>query len=361
MSKYKVILYKTSVGEFSESESKLFFVNKYKFTSYDEILANALVEVIPNSELEIISDANIEHDTLVELKINEDDEFGILKNTSNEKFDLFDFIAIKNTETNKYVIIDFQDGPKHTTVIGKNENCLGGYACMYLDLVKRIKDENFHLNKFYPFSFFDLYPYLTKLYREEIQSIRNKEAKIPKLVFYGTIGDIETQVYTTENEVTGVREPVRLVANILKEKYPQYIDVRDRSEKLDRPEWWKLAAEYVMPVTIPGHPWCSREHEFWSLGIPTLANTFTCPLMFPLIGGKHYVDAGTCGKDSMDREIDQEHAADLIIEKFLLVKDEKVYLQKIGKNAQERYDRYVFPENIASYLVRDIKTKFNLF
>lgn len=361
MSKYKVILYKLSVGNYLEEYSKSTFLQKDKFCSYDEILAHSLVELIPNCDFQILSDSDIDHESLTEFKINENDKFGITKNSSSEKFDLFDFIEIKNLETNKYVIIDFQDGPKHAAVLGKNDDCLGGYTCMYLDLVSKLKDTNFYLEKFYPFSFFDLYPYLTKLHREEILDIRNTQEKIPKLVFYGTIGDVSKGMYTTANAITGVYEPVRLVVKILKEKYPEYIDVKDREEKLSRPDWWRLAAKYSMAVTIPGHPWCSREHEFWALGIPTLANTFTCPLMFPLIGNKHYVDAGTSGKDSMDREIDQEYAADLLIERFLQVRDQENYLNKIAKNAQERYDKYNFPEVIAKHLLEDIKIKFDLF
>lgn len=361
MFEYKVILYKLSVGNFLTEDCKSSFQKKDKFCSYDNILANSLANLIPNCTFEVISDDSIIHDNLSEYKISSNDQYGIPKNTSSNKFDLYDFIVIKKIKTEEYIIIDFQDGPKHSVVFGKNENCVGGYATMFLDLIDKIKDKNFYLDKFYPFSFFDLYPYYTYECREEIKTIRKNVKKIPRLVFYGTLGSIEDKIYTTEHCITGKTEPVRLVGKILKEKYPDLVDIKDRSEKLERKEWWRLAANYCMAVTIPGHPWCFREHEFWSLGIPTLANTFTCPLMIPLIGNKHYVDAGTVGKDYMDREIDQEQAADLIIQKFLELKDEEDYLTKIALNAQQRYDQFVFPEKAAIHLLNDIKQRYNFF
>lgn len=362
MKKYKVILYKLSLGDyFPKINTESLFFDKDIYTSYDVILAQTLSNLIPDCDLEVVYDSDVNCETLLEYKINQDDEYGIEKQNFNNTFPLFDFLVIKNQVTNKYLTVDFQDGPRHTLTFAKNKNCVGGYSCMYLDLVRDVEDKNFYLNKIYPFTFFDIYPYLTRQYRKEIQKIRSSTVKIPKLVFYGTIGNVEKDIYFTTNISTGNVEPVREVVRVLKEKYPQYIDVKDREEKLKRQEWWKLAATYTLPITIPGHPWCSREHEFWALGIPTLANTYTCPLMFPLTANKHYIDAGTRGKDFMDREIDQEYAADLLIKKFLEVKNNNTYLDSIAKNAQERYDRYIFPENTATYLIEDIKTKFNIF
>jgi len=311
---------------------------------YDEILVQRLKEIASDSHASVVVPDPDNKFTISDL-----DKFSV------DPIDLHDIIIIRNTETDDYVILDFQDGPKHSKTLVKNSNCILHYSCMFLDMVDKDTtafDANCDL---LPFTFFDNYPNLTRKYREEIQSIRNRGEFIPKMVFYGTLGDLESDVYCTYNAITGEREETRLVVKILHEKYPELIDIKDREEKLERTEWWKLAATYSLALTVPGHPWCSREHEFWSLGIPTIASTYTCPLLFPLIHNKHYVDAGTTGKDFMDREIDQEQAADLIAQRFLEVRDHPEYLKKLAKNAQIRYDTFIHPVKAAEHLIADIK------
>ena len=321
------------------------YLTKDKFLRYDEILAYRLQELIPDS---IIKYETPEPGS--KYRISETDLHFVYAD------DLHDILVIRNLETDKYVLVDFQDGPKHSKTLILNDNCIIQYSSMFLDMIEKDTTAFNAKCDLLPFTFFDNYPYLTRQFREEIREIRNStEVLNPKMVFYGTLGDLETGVYCTDNTITGKREEVRKVVKVLKEKYPDLIDVKDREEKLERTEWWKLAATYSIALTVPGHPWCSREHEFWSLGIPTIASTYTCPLLFPLIHNKHYIDAGTTGKDLMDREIDQEQAADLIAERFLEVRDHREYLTKLASNAQERYDLFVYPEKAAEHLVSDIK------
>jgi hypothetical protein len=328
--------------------------NSDKFIRYHDILAIELSKNIKNSKIFCVNDSKNFVRSDGNLYISNDDEYGIIPDKDGI-FHIFDFIVIKNTKTNKYVIIDFQDGPKHSKVLTKNKNCVLQYSSMYLDMIRNIFDVYNSNCELKPFTFYDITPYHTKQYVDTIQKIRSNSEIIPKMVFYGTLGDTDSGLYCTHNSITDEIEEVRKVVKVLKEKYPDLIDIQDRDGKLERSEWWKLAANYSVALTVPGHPWCYREHEFWALGIPTLANTYTCPLLFPLIPDKHYVDAGTSGKDYMDREIDQEFAADLIARKFLEVKNHNEYLSKIASNAKLRYDTYIYPPNSAKLLISDIK------
>jgi len=328
--------------------------NNDKFTRYDVILSMELAKNIRNSKLIYINTPDLLLKSDGKLYIDNDDIYGISPHTDGI-FYLFDFIVVRNINTRQYIIIDFQDGPKHSKVFIKNKNCILQYSSMYLDMIQNITDIHECECELKPFTFYDITPFYTRSFVNTIQGIRSSSKLIPKMIFYGTLGNVDTGEYCTYNSNTGKVEEVRKVVKVLKDKYPELIDIADRDFKLERSDWWRLASTYSVALTVPGHPWCSREHEFWALGIPTLANTYTCPLLFPLIPDKHYVDAGTSGKDYMDREIDQEFGADLIARKFLEVRNHVDYLSIIADNAKFRYDTYIYPEKSSFLLVSDMK------
>lgn len=245
----------------------------------------------------------------------------------------------------RYFVVDFRDGPGSSLISVKDENCIAAYASMYLDGIHEAKH---YIEKFHPFFFFDKHPRWTRIHREEISKIKPTN---DRMLFSGTIGDEKDSCYHFDGE------PIRQVVRILEDKYPNIIDVLDRDEKLEREDWWRKAAQYKLSLIIPGHPWTFREHECWSLGIPTIGNTYTCPLPYPLIGNKHYVDAGTAGKTRTDREVDQEKAADLIAKRFFEVREDDKYLSLVAKEAQLRYDNYNYPETVAYRLANDIRRR----
>lgn len=353
---YEVLIFKSGLESLSPKILIENLENRDKYCRYDEILGYYLHKLIPNSIFRVVTDLSDFIRPDYNFYIGEKDYYGVLGD-DNSSFSIFDMITIKNIKTQDYVHIDFQDGPQFSKIFAKNSNCKLVYSCMTLDMVRDIDKLPSYNAEIIPFTFFDPYPYYTESFVNKVKSIRQKRPKIPKMIFYGTLGNLQTGEYCVANSITSNIEEVRRIVKIIKEKYPDLIDVADRNEKLERSKWWELAAEYSVALTIPGHPWCSREHEFWSLGIPTLANTYTCPLLFPLIPNKHYIDAGTGGKDFMDREIDQELGADLIVQKFLEVRNYSDYIDKIVKNAQERYKKFIYPENTANLLLQDIKKR----
>lgn len=261
-----------------------------------------------------------------------------------------DSITIFNEKTNKYVVVDFRDGPFLSVNYISDENLLGAYASMYKDGLKRLNYSFVH--KYKPFYFFDQYPNLTKSYVKKIKKIRADKSKlIPKMSFSGTIGDELDSTYI-RSDGKGIRNIVR----VLKEKYPDIIDVEDRDNKLPREEWWEYTSRYLLTLTVPGHPWCFREHECWALGIATIANTYTSPLPQSLIPDKHYIDCNTSGKNHMDSEFDDEKSADLIAEKFLKVFLNYKLIEAVEKNAMMRYNQFNHPEKAARYLKKELKS-----
>jgi hypothetical protein len=152
----------------------------------------------------------------------------------------------------------------------------------------------------------------------------------------------------------------RQTAEVLVDKYSNWVDLRHMENFRDTPyvDYLKEAAQYSLPLAFPGHPWSHREPEFWSLGIPTISNTYTCPMLYPLLPDIHYVDAGTTGKEVRDRELDPEKAADLIFNKFKTVYLNERYLTFITQNLIKRYGEFSSPTKIGYHIVNFIKTTY---
>jgi hypothetical protein len=271
--------------------------------------------------------------------------------------EIFDVVEVKNTETNKYILIDFRDFPNLSIHnLQTDDNCLAVYASMYHNGFNYFTDYNF-LDSYYPFFFFDQQPNLIKDLKETIKIIRkNKKNLLPKMVFYGSVGDEPGSSYLDGYADPDNPRPMRYVLRKIKEKRPDLIDIFDWSTtNVDKLQWLVNASTYMCVLTIPGHPWTYRENECGYLGIATIANTYTVPQAYPYIGNVHYIDANTTGKTILDTEFDVDKAADLIIERFLQVKDDYDFINAIETNAQERYENYSSTKPAAKYISEEVK------
>lgn len=299
--------------------------------SYNTILFGLyLKKYIPNSSIEF-------HLT---------EKYNILGVTESQ---IQDLIKIENSDTGNYILIDFQDSPFYSSKLLGDAQCKALYASMYENGTRYVREGE---EKYHPFFFFDQQPHFHKNYLPLISLIRkNKENLLPKMVFYGGIGDEKLVNNHLDYDFTPPRPTRQVLRNIEKQR-PDLIDIFNIEKgNATKGQWWINASTYILTVTAPGCPWTYREIECNSLGIATIANTYTASLPYPYIGNTHYVDAGTTGiKTKQDVEVDADAAAELIINRFLEVREDFEFITNIEKRAKERYVKHASVKPASKYI-----------
>lgn len=326
--------------------------------SYFDLMAMKLAELL-GCEIKIVQtehqDDYIREDKL--LYLQKDDEYGV--DPTGQLVDTS--FLVTNLKTGQYFYADFQDGALHCRDFARNKNCFAIFIPQHKHIYEYMGTEMGyfeHSHKFYPFGFFPSAPHYSYTMREEIQKIRREGDLIPKMFFSGHFySDI---LY--HNPRKNIKEHNRAVVEALHIKYNDWIDTvdtkaaRGAGEYLGKEDYFRKVASYAVPLDMPGHPWSHREQEFWGLGIPTLGNTYTCSVLEPLLPNIHYIDAGTRGKDTRDREVEVELAADLIYKRFKEVYKNREYLNFISDNILKRYDKFQHPTVGAEYMLKYIRT-----
>lgn len=100
---------------------------------------------------------------------------------------------------------------------------------------------------------------------------------------------------------------------------------------------------------------CYRDVEYMALGVPFIRFEYTTEFFEPLIPNVHYI--------SVDRPDDlfdwmkldrlgEKHHAELIIERYLEVKDDDEFLNFISKNAKEYYNKYLSPSSSVDFTIK---------
>jgi len=325
--------------------------------TYFELLAKHLA-VIMDAELKIVGIE--EQDEYIRdglFYIDKDDTAG-----ADHKMQLVDTsMIVTNIKTKKYFYVDYQDGAIHCREFARNKNCFAIIIPQHKHIYEYMGTDMYyyqHSHKFHPFGFFPSTPGYSYHMREEIQKIRRESKLIPKMYFSGNF----YSEITYHNPRKNIREHNRAVVETLHLKYNDWIDtvntedIKKTGGYLSKDDYFRKVASYAVPLDMPGHPWSHREQEFWGLGIPTLGNTYTCPVLEPLLPNIHYIDAGTRGKDTRDREVEVELAADLIYKRFKEVYNNRDYLNFVSDNIMKRYDRFQDPTKGAEYMLSYIKT-----
>lgn len=100
---------------------------------------------------------------------------------------------------------------------------------------------------------------------------------------------------------------------------------------------------------------CYRDVEYMALGVPFIRFEYTTEFFEPLIPNFHYVsiDRPDDFKDwmNLDRTGTEIHA-DMIIKRYLEVKDDTDFLNFVSKNAREYYEKYLSPESSVDFTIK---------
>jgi len=253
-----------------------------------------------------------------------------------------DFFIIENTDNGKFIVIDIQDSLSLMRYMLPHENCVGFIQTFYNQKCITQEFKKSHLVTVG--NYFPIEPDLVESYYDTISKITPTDKR---LFFSGTIG-------YENGYVKSDGSPRREVVMIMKEKHPDEVRVLDRNNKLPRIEWWKEAAKHYINLALPGHPWCSREHELWALGLPILSTYWVSPTIFCPRPNYHYLS--TDGGDVEWTGVceDPEYAADKLYERYKKSIDNPEYLKWIGSNGRKYYLDYIKPSSSAKYYAETI-------
>lgn len=254
------------------------------------------------------------------------------------------WMIVSNDETKNFCLVDFQDYPGITQTMCQHK--LPNFVMSLLGMfsIERYRNTPIDITKIVPFVFTSYYPIWTESFVETIADIRKNTPELDnRILFYGN----------TRPEYHHDDFPIREVANILKEKYPDEVDIGGWHEKLPLEDFFKKAATYKVALALPGHPWCSREHELWTLGIPVMMYEHTHHMAVDLVPNWHYIAVPGGERRNIGMAKDPEYAADSIMKyhRKWILPEYDWRRNIIARNGQERMRRQVNAISVVPKLV----------
>jgi hypothetical protein len=264
-----------------------------------------------------------------------------------------DVVVIRELDSNEFCMIDMQDYPTFGRQWSASDNCIAVYMTMYER--EWVQKNTAAPHKYKPFLYFTMNPYDTELFTDTYyRQLPAETATDLRLFFAGTIGDTGSYSYSRAGE-DGIRRPWREVALYLKDLAPDEVVVWDRTEKLPRDAWWKIAAQHRWNLFLAGGPWCNREHELWTLGCATIGFEYPRhPLMEPIVPNVDYAAViPPSGTDNVGRPNNPERAAKELLRRYREVRDDHAFAIKLAKNAQNRMRTVASPKEVVKRILRE--------
>lgn len=256
-----------------------------------------------------------------------------------------DAMILEDEETGKFWVIDYQDcdtGPAF--MLSNSEDFAGAWLSMFnRKEIRQVFDSaGSKYELIAPGWFTNIDSKVVRNARIEVEAIRNQQSLDTRLLFAGTIDGLTPDVrYRTEKG--GVRD----VALVLRDKYPD--EVRIVGDKFMRDEWLLEAAKHQIVLTLPGHPWCYREFEMFSLEIPVLTYRWVSELQHRWVPNFHYTAVEGIGeRHYMGWPLDTELGADRIIKRYREVINNPALLATRARQAKAHYFKYFTSEMIAT-------------
>lgn len=246
------------------------------------------------------------------------------------------------------VVIDFQDSFASPAFhLSAHPAFAGAFLAMY-DRAEVAARFGLLATRVWPGWFLDYSPAWTAAVGRPIAAgVRQSTVRDQRLLFAGTLG-AEDPTYPY---VTADGRPWREVAYALARLFPDETLILDRTRKQPREAWWALAARHRAVLALAGHPWCYREHECWSLGLPVLALRWRHERYLAPIPDYHYL-AVDQPVDQYGRAVDPEQAAMAIMARFRLADDDE--LEAVGRAGRAYYDQAVDPNAVADQIAQAV-------
>lgn len=253
------------------------------------------------------------------------------------------WFMLANDETKNFVVVDLQDGPSATRYLQMVPNYVMSLLGQYS--LERYHRENPQLDstKLLPFVYFPYYPNIVESMIEEIQDIRHSVSLDDRVFFFGNNRDDYLH--------DGFK--IREVISALEYKYPDEVCVGSAEKKLPPVEFFKKAATHTINLGLPGHQWCSREHELWTLGLPVMLYEHTHHLAVDLTPNYHYIAVPVGERLTIGMAANPIKAADQIIKahREWIKPNNRWRLNNIARNGQRRILDKASPVTIIPTLI----------
>jgi len=254
------------------------------------------------------------------------------------------WFIIANNETGKFIVVDLQDSPGPTLILKRFSNFV-------LSLVGQFSLERYYqenkdvdLTKIIPFNYFAYYPKFVESMMDEIRDIRNSSTLDDRVFFLGN----------NREDYKHKGRRIREVISALQYLYPDDVRVGSWEKKLPPQEFWQEAAKHTISLGLPGHQWCSREHELWTLGLPVMLYEHTHHMGVELIPNYHYIAVPVGRRLSIGMADNPEEAAHQIIRthKEWIKPENKWRLDNVARNGQIRMSKYASPTAVIPKLLQ---------
>jgi hypothetical protein len=247
-----------------------------------------------------------------------------------------DLVIIENISTGAYIVMDMRDSSGNPW--STDSNCKGIFLTHFNreDLINRYNENSY---KVFPFYFCDYFPNQVLRLRNTINNLLELP-KIDKFFFSGTITGITTDLPYSYNGIN-----VREVAIELDQHYKELFYLQKTFLTLE--DFLLKSSRFKVSLSLPGHPWCSREHQYLSAGIPLLTYRYKSERIFPIIPEMHYTSVEVEPRTLMGFPVNKEEGAKVLADKFLEVKDNAPLLKARALAGQVHYDNYIYPPAFA--------------
>ena len=258
------------------------------------------------------------------------------------------WFMLVNDDTHKFVLFDLQDSPAITILLQESPNYVLSLVGQY-NLERYLQDTpTLDHTKLLPFGYFPYYPNLVKSKIEEINDIRLNTSKLDDRVFF--LGNNRADYLHSGRRI-------REVISFLEYKYPDEVRVGSSEKKLSMEEFWREAAKHTISLGLPGHQWCSREHELWTLGLPVMLYEHTHHMAVDLIPNYHYIAVPVGKRLSIGMADNPEKAAHQIMKthREWIREENRWRLNNIARNGQSRVLKHASPVSIISKVIELIQ------
>ena len=253
------------------------------------------------------------------------------------------WMLIANDQTKRFCLVDLQDSPGITSILQRHD----GYVMSFVGQFnleryhKEHKDLDF--TKLVPFVYFPYYPKMVESLVEEVQDIRRSCVLDDRVFFLGN---------NREDYLHNGRR-IREVISSLAYFYPDEVRVGSWERKLPPEEFWKEAAKHTISLGLPGHQWCSREHELWTLGLPVMLYEHTHHMAVELIPNYHYVAVPVGKRLTIGMADNPEEAAHQIMKahREWIKPNNRWRLDNIARNGQIRMLQQASPTAVVPKLI----------
>ena len=244
-----------------------------------------------------------------------------LLSDDSEKMMLECEMIIENVESKDFVILSVSD-ILNSTILDhyKNPHCKKIIFSQYDEnnLKKHVYDQK-NFDKYSPWIYFPSNVFnIDSLYTKR----KNKTQLFDKFCFWGT----------------SINER-KILTHFEKEYFDWGLPIGDFEKYSD------TLINYKVALSISGRgEFCYRDIENFGLGIPIIRFEYINKMYFPLIPNFHYISVERPDDLIIDRVGEKKHA-DMILKRFIEVKDDKNFLEFISKNARDYYEKHLTIDN----------------